>query len=135
MRWKLNGSVAMIGREREGREGVERLQEGSKELLYTDEWALACNQRVVSFSNVVPAMCGSCCDYLFDIVNDVSFWLLYEHAKVVTLMSRTFNMSLTLEDVKALAQALQGLHSPSLLSMPWPSSFHPSGFPAGRVIL
>ena len=36
MRWALNGSVAMNGREREGWEGVERLQEGSKGLSYTD---------------------------------------------------------------------------------------------------
>ena len=51
MRWTLNGSVAMNGREREAWEGVERLQEGSKGLSYTDEWALASNQRVVSLSN------------------------------------------------------------------------------------
>ena len=44
MRWTLNGSVAMNGREREGWEGIERLQEGSKGLSYTDEWALAGNQ-------------------------------------------------------------------------------------------
>ena len=48
MRWALNGSVAMNGREKEGREGVERLQEG---LSYTDEWALASNHRVASLSN------------------------------------------------------------------------------------
>ena len=51
MRWALNGSVAMNGREREGWEGVERLQEGSKGLSYTDEWALASNHRVASLSN------------------------------------------------------------------------------------
>ena len=51
MRWALNGSVAMNGREREGWEGVERLQEGSKGLSYTDEWALAGNHRVASLSN------------------------------------------------------------------------------------
>ena len=51
MRWTLNGSVAMNGREREGWEGVERLQEGSKGLSYTGEWALAGNQRVASLSN------------------------------------------------------------------------------------
>ena len=50
MRWALNGSVAMNGREREGWEGVERLQEGSKGLSYTDEWALAGNHRVASLS-------------------------------------------------------------------------------------
>ena len=44
MRWTLNGSVAMNGREREGWEGIEHLQEGSKGLSYTDEWALAGNQ-------------------------------------------------------------------------------------------
>ena len=47
----MNGSVAMNGREREGWEGVERLQEGSKGLSYTDEWALAGNQRVASLGN------------------------------------------------------------------------------------
>ena len=31
-------------REREGWEGIEHLQEGSKGLSYTDEWALAGNQ-------------------------------------------------------------------------------------------
>ena len=51
MRWALNGSVAMNGREREGWEGVEGLQEGSKGLSYTDEWALASNHRVPSLSN------------------------------------------------------------------------------------
>ena len=51
MRWALNGSVAMNGREREGWEGVEGLQEGSKGLSYTDEWALASNHRVASLSN------------------------------------------------------------------------------------
>ena len=51
MRWALNGSVAMNGREREGWDGVERLQEGSKGLSYTDEWALAGNHRVASLSN------------------------------------------------------------------------------------
>ena len=51
MRWALNGSVAMNGREREGWEGVEGLQEGSKGLSYTDEWALASNDRVPSLSN------------------------------------------------------------------------------------
>ena len=51
MRWALNGSVAMNGREWEGWEGVERLQEGSKGLSYTDEWALAGNHRVASLSN------------------------------------------------------------------------------------
>ena len=51
MRWTLNGSVTMNGKEREGWEGVERLQEGSKGLSYTDEWALAGNQRVASLSN------------------------------------------------------------------------------------
>ena len=51
MRWALNGSVAMNGREREGWEGVECLQEGSKGLSYTDEWALAGNHRVASLSN------------------------------------------------------------------------------------
>ena len=35
--------VAMNGRKREGWEGVECLQEGSKGLSYTDEWALAGN--------------------------------------------------------------------------------------------
>ena len=48
MRWALNGSVAMNGREREG---VERLQEGSKGLSYTDEWAWAGNHRVAFLSN------------------------------------------------------------------------------------
>ena len=38
MRWTLNGSVAVNGREREGWEGVERLQQGLKGLSYTDEW-------------------------------------------------------------------------------------------------
>ena len=47
MRWALSGSVAMNGREREGWEGVERLQG----LSYTDEWALAGNHRVASLSN------------------------------------------------------------------------------------
>ena len=51
MRLALNGSVAMNGREREGWEGVEGLQEGSKGLSYTDEWALASNHRVPSLSN------------------------------------------------------------------------------------
>ena len=51
MRWALNGSMAMNGREREGWEGVEGLQEGSKGLSYTDEWALASNHRVPSLSN------------------------------------------------------------------------------------
>ena len=51
MRWALSGSVAMNGREREGWEGVERLQEGSKGLSYRDEWALASNHRVASLSN------------------------------------------------------------------------------------
>ena len=51
MRWALNGSVAMNGREREGWEGVEGLQEGLKGLSYTDEWALASNHRVPSLSN------------------------------------------------------------------------------------
>ena len=51
MRWALNGSVAMNGREREGWEGVEGLQERSKGLSYTDEWALASNHRVASLSN------------------------------------------------------------------------------------
>ena len=36
----------MNGRGREGWEGVERLQEGSKGLSYTDEWALAGNHRL-----------------------------------------------------------------------------------------
>ena len=44
MRWALNGSVAMNGRERDGWEGVEGLS-------YTDEWALVGNQRVASLSN------------------------------------------------------------------------------------
>ena len=43
--------MAMNGREREGWEGVERLQEGLKGLSYTDEWALASNHRVASLSN------------------------------------------------------------------------------------
>ena len=57
MRWALNGSVAMNGREREGWEGVERLQEGSKGLSYTDEWALAGNHRVASLSNALRDTC------------------------------------------------------------------------------
>ena len=58
MRWALNGSVAMNGREREGWEGVERLQEGSKGLSYTDEWALAGNHRVASLSKVSKGNSG-----------------------------------------------------------------------------
>ena len=44
MKWTLNGSVAMNGREREEWEGIQHLQEGLKGLSYTDEWALAGNQ-------------------------------------------------------------------------------------------
>ena len=50
MRWTLNASVAMNGRERERWEGVEHLQEGLKGLSYTHEWVLA-GKRVASLSN------------------------------------------------------------------------------------
>ena len=60
MRWALNGSVAMNGREREGWEGVEGLQEGSKGLSYTDEWALASNHRVASLSNESEDATSTC---------------------------------------------------------------------------